>query len=92
MGFAGALGKLGLPPNAYLLSLVMFNIGVELGQLTIILSAYFLLGKWFGNNSYYRKAHLLYRISTVIAISVSCLDRSTDINLVVFPGPAESPD
>src|SRR5579859_5585228 len=46
MGFAGALGQLGLPPNAYLLSLVMFNIGVELGQMTIIIAAFFLLGKW----------------------------------------------
>ncbi len=45
MGFAGALGQLGLPQNAYLLSLVMFNIGVELGQLTIIMLAYFLLAK-----------------------------------------------
>ncbi len=67
MGFAGALGKLGLPQDAYLLSLVMFNIGVELGQLTIILSAYFLLGKWFGNKSYYRRI-IVIPISAVIAI------------------------
>src|SRR5882757_4877403 len=44
MGFAGALGQLGLPQNAYLLSLVMFNVGVELGQMTIIVAAFFLLG------------------------------------------------
>jgi hypothetical protein len=68
MGFAGALGKLGLPQDAYLLSLVMFNIGVELGQLTIILSAYFLLGKWFGNKSYYRRI-IVIPISAVIAIT-----------------------
>ena len=67
MGFAGALGKLGLPQDAYLLSLVMFNIGVELGQLTIILSAYFLLGKWFGNKSYYRRL-IVIPASAVIAI------------------------
>jgi hypothetical protein len=67
MGFAGALGKLGLPQNAYLLSLVMFNVGVELGQLTIILSAYFLFGKWFGNKSYYRKA-IVIPISVFIAV------------------------
>ena len=67
MGFAGALGNLGLPQDAYLLSLVMFNIGVELGQLTIILSAYFLLGKWFGNKSYYRN-RIVIPISSVIAI------------------------
>ncbi len=67
MGFAGALGKLGLPQDAYLLSLVMFNIGVELGQLTIILAAYFLLGKWFGNKSYYRRL-IVIPASAVIAI------------------------
>jgi len=55
MGFAGALGQLGLPKNAYLISLVMFNVGVELGQLTVILAAYFLLARNFGDKPYYRK-------------------------------------
>src|SRR4029077_8871153 len=55
LGFAGALGQLGLPQNSYLLSLAMFNAGVELGQLTIILLAFFLVGKWFGKKPYYRK-------------------------------------
>lgn len=67
MGFAGALGKLGLPQDAYLLSLVMFNLGVELGQLTIILSAYFLLGKYFGKKPYYRKL-IVIPASSVIAV------------------------
>jgi hypothetical protein len=67
MGFAGALGKLGLPQNAYLLSLVMFNVGVELGQMTIILLAYFMLGKWFGNKPYYRR-YIVIPISVVIAV------------------------
>jgi len=66
MGFAGALGKLGLPQDAYLLSLVMFNLGVELGQLTIILSAFFLLGKWFGDKPYYRN-RIVIPVSAVIA-------------------------
>lgn len=55
MGFAGALGRLGLPQHAYFLSLVMFNAGVELGQMTIILVAWFLLAKWFGDKPYYRR-------------------------------------
>jgi hypothetical protein len=59
MGFAGALGQMGLPQNAYLLSLVMFNAGVELGQLTVILAAYFFISKWFGNKPYYRKAFVV---------------------------------
>ena len=32
MGFANALGSLGLPQNSYLTSLIMFNVGVELGR------------------------------------------------------------
>lgn len=56
MGFANALGELGLPKNSYLTSLVMFNVGVELGQIAVILGAFLLFGKWFGNKPYYRKA------------------------------------
>lgn len=67
LGFAGALGSLGLPQNAYLLSLVMFNVGVELGQLTIILLAYFLLAYWFSKKPYYRKV-IVIPLSVLIAI------------------------
>lgn len=56
LGFASSLGEMGLPQNAYLSSLLLFNIGVELGQLTIILLAFFLVGKWFGQKTYYRRA------------------------------------
>ncbi|MEO5593213.1 MAG: HupE/UreJ family protein, partial [Chitinophagaceae bacterium] len=67
LGFAGALGELGLPQNAYLLSLVMFNVGVELGQLTVILLAFFLLAKWFGNKPYYRNK-IVIPLSALIAL------------------------
>ncbi len=67
LGFAGALGQLGLPQNSYLLSLVMFNIGVELGQITIILLAFLLLGKWLGQQPYYRK-YIVIPLSVIIAI------------------------
>lgn len=55
LGFASSLGQMGLPQNAYLSSLLMFNIGVELGQLTVILLAFFLVGKWFGQKPSYRR-------------------------------------
>ena len=67
MGFANALGSLGLPQNSYLVSLVMFNVGVELGQLVVILSAFFLFGKWFGNKPYYRKV-IVIPLSVLITI------------------------
>ncbi len=67
MGFANALGSLGLPQNSYLTSLIMFNVGVELGQLAVILSAFFIFGKWFGNKLYYRKA-IVIPLSVLITI------------------------
>lgn len=42
LGFAAALGQIGLPDNAIPLALVMFNVGVEIGQLLFI-SAFLLL-------------------------------------------------
>ena len=67
MGFANALGELGLPQNSYLSSLIMFNVGVELGQLAVILSAFFLFGKWFGNKSIHRKA-IVVPLSVLITL------------------------
>ncbi len=67
MGFASALGQLGLPPNSYFSSLLMFNVGVELGQITVILSAWFLLAKWFSNKPYYRQ-RIVIPISMLICI------------------------
>lgn len=66
MGFASALTELGLPKNAYFSSLIMFNIGVELGQITVILAAYFLLAKIFGKKPYYRK-WIVIPLSIIIA-------------------------
>jgi hypothetical protein len=67
LGFAGALSEMGLPQKAYLLSLIMFNVGVEMGQLTIILLAFFLMTKWFSGKIYYRKA-IVIPLSLVIAV------------------------
>lgn len=39
LGFANVLGELGLPENSLLLSLLAFNIGVEAGQLAIVVVA-----------------------------------------------------
>ena len=43
MGFAGALAAIGLPQQALVTSLAAFNIGIEIGQLMIIL-LFFVLG------------------------------------------------
>lgn len=67
MGFASVLTELGLPKNAYLSSLLMFNLGVELGQVAVILAAFFLLALPFGKKPYYRKA-IVIPLSILIAI------------------------
>jgi len=54
MGFAGALAELGLPQGQYANALVSFNVGVELGQLSVIAAAFLLVG-WFRNAAWYRK-------------------------------------
>ena len=69
LGFASSLGQLGLPQHAYLSSLVMFNIGVELGQLTVILVAFFLVGKWFGQKSFYRRVVVVPLSLLIIVIA-----------------------
>jgi hypothetical protein len=65
MGFASVLSNLGLPEKSFLTSLLMFNVGVELGQISVIVLAYFLLGKFFGDKSYYRK-YIVIPISVCI--------------------------
>jgi hypothetical protein len=71
MGFASALGQLGLPQKSYLLSLVMFNAGVELGQITVILLAFLLVGKWFRDKPWYR-SRIVIPISVAIALVAAC--------------------
>jgi len=53
LGFASVLVELGLPENEYVSSLISFNIGVELGQITVILMA-ILATRWIANKPEYR--------------------------------------
>ena len=43
MGFASALNEVGIPPNRFAEAVLTFNIGVELGQITIILLVFGLI-------------------------------------------------
>jgi len=36
MGFASSLNEIGLPPGKFYTSILSFNLGVELGQVTVI--------------------------------------------------------
>ena len=56
-GFASVLADLGLPQNALVLALVGFNVGVELGQMAIVL-AFVPLAFWLRTTVFYRKGVL----------------------------------
>jgi hypothetical protein len=55
LGFASALKELGLPKGSFFSALISFNVGVELGQLTVIAVAA-ALTVWFWKKPWYRKA------------------------------------
>jgi hypothetical protein len=67
MGFASALTDLGLPRTEFATGLVMFNVGVELGQITVILAAWFLIGIWFSKKPWY-KSRVVTPLSAIIAL------------------------
>ena len=67
MGFAASLNEIGLPPNAFLSSLITFNLGVELGQIAIILLCYALFGRWFSEKIWYQR-RLVIPLSICIAL------------------------
>ncbi|UOQ72473.1 HupE/UreJ family protein [Hymenobacter cellulosilyticus] len=55
MGFASVLTGLGLPRAMFVESLISFNVGVELGQVTVILLAWVLVGRWFADKPWYKQ-------------------------------------
>jgi hypothetical protein len=67
-GFASALTEVGLPENNYLLALATFNIGVELGQITVIFLAWMIVGKWFSEKPWYRK-----KIVIPVSVFIGCV-------------------
>ncbi len=70
MGFASALNELGLPRDAFFSSLLTFNIGVELGQITVILACWLAFGKWFSTEIWYRKRIVLPMSFAIAAIAL----------------------
>ncbi|MDA1093477.1 MAG: HupE/UreJ family protein [Acidobacteria bacterium] len=69
LGFAGVLQDLGLPEQERVLGLVMFNTGIELGQLTVIAAALVAVG-WCRREDWY---HRRIVVPGSIAIAVAGL-------------------
>src|SRR4028118_187563 len=55
MGFASSLNEIGLPRNNFFASILSFNAGVELGQITIILAVFLLILLPLSKIKQYRK-------------------------------------
>ena len=65
LGFAGVLGELGMPEGRFFTALVAFNLGVELGQLSVLAIAFALVGRFQGLEGYRR--YVIVPGSAVIA-------------------------
>ncbi len=66
LGFASVLSDVGLPEGRFAISLIGFNIGVELGQLAVIAAAFVALALPFGRKDWYRST-IAVPASVVIA-------------------------
>lgn len=67
MGFASVLSEFGLAPGRFVAGLIGFNVGVEVGQLTVIGLAFLAVGYWFGQRPWYR-ARISIPASVLIAM------------------------
>lgn len=67
LGFASGLKELGLPESEFVTALITFTVGVELGQVTVILLAYFIVGKWFSARQWYHQ-RVVVTASLLIAV------------------------
>ena len=66
MGFAGVLQEIGMPRSEFLTALIAFNVGVELGQLSVITLAFVGTGLWLRNKPWYRTRFVI-PVSVAIA-------------------------
>ena len=67
MGFASALNEIGLPPGKFFTSILSFNLGVEIGQLVVILTIFGLIIIPLRNKPWYRKG-VVFPLSVLIAL------------------------
>ena len=83
-GFASVLADLGLPQETLVLSLVGFNIGVEMGQLAIV--AVFLPAAFYlRNTGFYR--HGVFAGGSLLTLLVALVwlaERALDLKLMDF--------
>ncbi len=69
MGFAGALREINLPRDDFAKAVVLFNVGVELGQLSVIALAFLAVG-WFRKRPWFRNVVVIPASSAIAAIGL----------------------
>jgi hypothetical protein len=55
LGFATILTEFGLPEELYVAALLWFNVGVEFGQIALLVCAYLAITVWFSRAEVYRR-------------------------------------
>ena len=81
-GFASVLADLGLPQGALVLSLVGFNVGVELGQLAIV-AAFLPLAYLLRRGLFYRRVVLTGGSALIVVLATVWLaERALDLKLL----------
>jgi hypothetical protein len=70
LGFAGVLQEVGLPREQFLPALISFNVGVELGQLAVILLAFIAVGVWGRKRPWYRPRFVIPASTAIAAVGL----------------------
>jgi HupE / UreJ protein len=82
LGFANVLKDLGLPQNMLLLTLLAFNLGVEIGQLAIV-SGFLPLAYWLRRTQWYRKVFISLGSFLIAMLAfIWLLERSLNLKLI----------
>jgi len=79
MGFANVLLEIGSDKKEFTTSIISFNIGVELGQISVILFTYFLVSKWFSTKTWYKQ-----RIVNPVCTFIACVAMYWVIQRILF--------
>src|SRR5215204_1014638 len=66
LGFASVLNEIGLPRNQFYTSVLSFNVGVELGQIVVIIAVFGFIILPFRQKDWYRK-FIVFPLSFLIA-------------------------
>ena len=79
MGFASSLNEIGLPRNEFYTSILSFNAGVEIGQITVITVTFLLLVIPMGRKPWYKR-----RAAYPLSALIGCIAAFWTIQRVFF--------